>query len=168
LNPTIAEEVVDAMRLELPQNADWTEVRMNDKILRIVAMVSGRVFVGPELCRSEAYLDAAINYTVDLMTAVHIIGFIPIWLRPIVSRLLPQVRKVKTRIAEAEKLFRPIVATRQKAAENPDYSKPDDMLQWLIDSQQRFGQLNDAKLAKNQLDISFAAIHTVTMTTMNA
>lgn len=141
---------------------------MNDKLLRIVAMVSGRVFVGPELCRDEAYLDASINYTIDLMTAVHIIGFTPVWLRPLASRLLPQVKKVQTRIKEAENLLQPIVAARQQAAKNPDYQKPDDMLQWLIDSQQKFGPVDDSELAKNQLDISFAAIHTTTMTTLNA
>lgn len=29
------------------------------KLLRIVAKVSGRIFIGPELCRSEKYIDTA-------------------------------------------------------------------------------------------------------------
>ena len=169
LNPTIYNEVVEAMRLELPQTADWTEVNINSKLLRIVAMASGRIFVGPELCRDEAYLDASINYTVDLMTAVHILQFTPPWLRPIVARFLPQVKKLHRRIQEADDFLRPVVAARRReAAENPDYQKPDDMLQWIIDSQQKFGAKDDKELAKNQLGISFAAIHTTTLTTTNA
>lgn len=156
------------MRQELPQTADWSEVNINQKLLRIVAMASGRVFVGPELCRDEAYLDAAINYTVDLMTAVHIINFTPVWLRPIVASFLPQIKKLKVRVREADDFLRPVVAGRRKAAEDPDYQKPDDMLQWIIDSQQKFGEKDDKELAKNQLGVSFAAIHTTTLTTTNA
>ena len=136
LNPTISDEVEEAMRLELPQTGSWSEVNINSKLLRIVAMASGRIFVGPELCRDEAYLDAAINYTVDLMTAVHLVAFTPVWLRPIVASFLPQIRKLKTRVQQADDFLRPVVAARRKAAQDPEYQKPDDMLQWIIDSQQ--------------------------------
>lgn len=168
LNATIADEVVEAMNLELPQTSDWTEVNINNKLLRIVAMVSGRVFVGPELCREEAYLDAAINYTIDVMTAVTIVTFIPRLLRPIVCPFLPQIKKLNQRIQEADDFLRPIVAARVEAAKDPEYEKPDDMLQWIIDSQERFGDKDDKELAKMQLGISFAAIHTTTLTTTNA
>lgn len=168
LNPTISDEVEEAMRLELPQTNEWTEVNINSKLLRIVAMASGRIFVGPELCRDEAYLDAAINYTIDVMTAVHLIMFTPKWLRPIVARLLPQVKRVHRRVQEADDFLRPVVAARKKAAESIDYQEPDDMLQWIINSQKKFGEKDDKELAKNQLGVSFAAIHTTTLTTLNA
>lgn len=168
LNPTLSEEVEEAMRLELPQTNEWTEININSKLLRIVAMASGRIFIGPELCRDEAYLDAAINYTIDVMTAVHLISFTPKWLRPLVARLLPQVKRVHRRVKEADDFLRPVVAARKKAAESMDYQEPDDMLQWIINSQKKFGEKDDKELAKNQLGVSFAAIHTTTLTTLNA
>ncbi|KAG9258879.1 cytochrome P450 [Emericellopsis atlantica] len=168
LNPTISDEVVESMRMELPQTSNWEEVCINDKLLRIVAMASGRIFIGPELCRDERYLDASINYTIDLMTAVHLISFTPSWLRPLVAPILPPVRKLHRRIKEADAFLRPVVAARREAAKSPDYQEPDDMLQWLMNSQAKFGAKNDKELAKNQLGISFAAIHTTTLTTLNA
>lgn len=168
LNASIADEVVDAMRLELPQSGEWAEVNINTKLLRIIAMVSGRVFIGSELCRDERYLDASINYTTDLMTAVHIISFVPSFLRPIVAGWLPPTRKLHQRIAEAEAVFRPIVEARKQASKNPDYQEPDDMLQWILNAQKKFGDLSDRELAMSQLGVSFAAIHTTSMTTTNA
>lgn len=168
LNPIVSEEVEESMRLELPQSASWTEVCINAKLLRIVAMVSGRIFVGPELCRTEAYLDAAINYTVDLMTAVHRVAPIPTWLRPIMSPFLPQVKKLQERVKVADQFLRPIVEERRKGAENEDWQKPNDMLQWIIDSQHKFGKADAQHLARVQLEVSFAAIHTTTLTTTNA
>ncbi|KAJ0368801.1 hypothetical protein COL26b_010686 [Colletotrichum chrysophilum] len=51
-----------------------------------------------------------------------------------------------------------------------DYEKPDDMLQWLIDAQDKSknGSRNDAELAIWQLGASFTAIHTTTATATNA
>ncbi|GKT86392.1 LOW QUALITY PROTEIN: cytochrome P450 [Colletotrichum tofieldiae] len=146
------------MRVELPQSADWSEVNINAKLLRIIAMVSGRVFIGSDLCRDERYIDASINYTIDLVTAVHVIALVPSFLRPVVASWLPTTKKLYKRIAEAEAVFRPI----------GDYQEPDDMLQWILNAQTKFGELSDRDLAMAQLGISFAAIHTTTMTTTNA
>ncbi|KZL63086.1 cytochrome p450 [Colletotrichum incanum] len=168
LNAGISDEVVEAMRLELPQSTDWNEININAKLLRIIAMVSGRVFIGSDLCRDERYIDASINYTVDLMTAVHVIALVPSFLRPIVASWLPTTKKLYKRIAEAEAVFRPIVTARKEAAKKGDYQEPDDMLQWILNAQTKFGELSDRELAMAQLGISFAAIHTTTMTTTNA
>ncbi|CAG9942697.1 unnamed protein product [Clonostachys rosea f. rosea IK726] len=168
LNPEIHSEVVDSMRLELPQSSTWTDINLNSKLLRIVAMASGRIFVGPELCRDEGYLDAAINYTIDLMIAVHVVAFMPVWLRPILGPIIPPVRKVHRRVKEADEFLRPVVTARREAEKLPGYKKPDDMLQWIMNSQDKFGVKDDKELAFNQLGVSFAAIHTTTMTTTNS
>ena len=70
LNPIIAAEVSEAFRTELPIGQDWTEVNINQKLTRIVAKASGRIFIGPELCHEEEYIDASINYTLEVMNAV--------------------------------------------------------------------------------------------------
>lgn len=153
------------MALELPQSGQWTEVDIQKKLLRIVAIVSGRVFVGPELCRDEKYLDAAINYTIDVMTAVYVVGLVPVWLRPVVAPRLPFVKRLHRRIEEADAFLRPVVTERRKEAKSNESAAPDDMLQWIIDSQ---GDRSDKELAKLQLSVSMAAIHTTTLTALNA
>ncbi|KAJ0280642.1 hypothetical protein COL940_006139 [Colletotrichum noveboracense] len=151
-------------------NEDWTEVPINNKLFRIVAMGSGRVFVGPELCRNEAYLDTAINYTVDMVNAVLGVMGLPAWRRRFSSRRLPEVKKLFQRFKEAEDFLGPAVTARRDAMAKADYEKPDDMLQWLIDAQDKskHGSRNDAELAIWQLGASFTAIHTTTATATNA
>ena len=43
---------------------DWTPHVVYQKLLPIVAIISGNIFLGEELCRSESYLYHSIHYTV--------------------------------------------------------------------------------------------------------
>ncbi|KAF4982776.1 hypothetical protein FZEAL_1677 [Fusarium zealandicum] len=168
LNPTIAEEVREALDLSMPSCDDWTEVNIHEKLLRIVGMVSGRIFIGPELCRTERYLDAAINYTMEVMGAQRAVQNMRPWLRPFYAQGLPQVKKLDERIAEAEAFLDPVVKRRTEAMADPDFERPDDMLQWLISRKDLFPDKNSQNLAKCQLGLTFAAIHTTTLTATNA
>jgi hypothetical protein len=164
----VFDEVLAAMRTELPQSSDWTEVKINNNLLRIVAMAAGRAFVGEELCRDNTYLDAAIHYTVDLMIAVQAVGHVPVWKRPFKASRLPEVKKLDQRTTDAVKYLLPVVKARIEAAREPGWEKPDDMLQWIIDSQERFGPKDIEKLARMQLSLTFASIHTTTVSLTNA
>ncbi|KAL1838832.1 hypothetical protein VTJ49DRAFT_2189 [Mycothermus thermophilus] len=164
LNPTISDEVDDSIRKEMPPCDDWTSVNINQKLLRIVALVSGRVFIGTELSRSEEYLDAAINYTVELMNARNAVEKVRSWMRPFVAHRLPEVKALRERLAAADRFMRPVVAARQKMS---DDEKPNDMLQWIMDGQIKFKQYTTEELARLQLALSFAAIHTTTLTATN-
>ncbi|RMJ08867.1 hypothetical protein CDV36_011516 [Fusarium kuroshium] len=168
LNPTIAQEVREVLQLSIPSCDDWTEVNIHHSLLRIVGMVSGRVFIGPELCRSEKYLDAAINYTMEVMGAQRAVQQIRPWLRPFLASRLPAVKRLDQRIAEAEDFLNPIVKQRAETIDDPSVEKPDDMLQWLMDRKDKFPDKNSQNLAKVQLGLSFAAIHTTTLTATNA
>ncbi|KAK0610723.1 cytochrome P450 [Bombardia bombarda] len=167
LNPSIADEVQESFKLEMPDCDDWTRVNINKKLLRIVARVSGRVFVGPELCHEEEYLDASINYTLELMEVQRAVSLMPLWKRPFLANRLPQVKKLDARIKKAHEFLRPVLATRMRLGK--DDEKPDDMLQWIMDTQTKSGvTATEELLAKLQLGITFAAIHTTTMSTTNA
>lgn len=151
----------------MPACKDWTEVNINSKLLRIVAIVSGRVFVGPELCRNEEYIDAAINFTVDVIKARRAVQMVSPWLRPFKAPFLPEVKRVAEREKMAKDLLSPFITARRKAErEEAGYEKPDDMLQWMMDAD-KFGDKLDAEVARMQLILSFAAIHTTTMTATN-
>ncbi|KAF4944142.1 hypothetical protein FSARC_14749 [Fusarium sarcochroum] len=168
LSLTIASEVREALGLAIPSCLDWTEVNIHNSLLRIVGMVSGRMFIGPELCRSEQYLDAAINYTMEVMGAQRAVQNMRPWLRPFRAQSLPEIKRLYQRIAEAEAFLGPVVKTRIDAMDEPSYEKPDDLLQWLIDGKDKFPDKNSQNLAKVQLGLTFAAIHTTTLTATNA
>lgn len=131
-------------------------------------MVSGRVFIGPELCRNEQYMDAAINYTTDVMAAQRAVQNLRPWLRPILAGRLPQVQRLDQRIKEADAFLNPVIEKRRAAAAKNPEEKADDMLQWLMDNQGSFPDKASQNLAKSQLGLSFAAIHTTALTATNA
>ncbi|KAK0724049.1 cytochrome P450 [Lasiosphaeris hirsuta] len=164
LSLSLADEVEASFRAELPPCDDWTPVKLNKKLLRIVAMASGRVFVGPELCRDEKYLDAAINYTIELINGRRAVDAIPPWKRPFVAPWLPEIRALEGRIKQADNFLRPIVEERKRLGKDEE---PDDMLAWLMASEAKHGTTDSKRLAKLQLDISFAAIHTTSIATTN-
>lgn len=149
------------MTMELPQSGEWEEIDINAKMSRIIAIVSGRIFVGPELCRSEKYIDMAINYTIEVMTAVYVIGLVPTWLRPLAAPYLPQVKQLTKRLKDADEILLPVVNARREAE-----TKPDDLMQWIIDAETKAGS-GVRDIARTQLSITMAAIHTTTLTTVN-
>lgn len=170
LNPIISEEVDLAFQHELPPCKEWTRVPLNMHLLRIIAKVSGRIFIGPELCRTEEYIDMAINYTVQTMQAVHAISNIAQSERKSKAGSLPEVKELRARQKTAYEFIKPVVEARKKAMkENPDFQKPSDTLQWILDDgQAKYGEQDDEELTQLQLALTFAAIHTTTMTTTNA
>jgi len=133
-------------------------------------MVSGRIFIGPELCRDEKYIKAAINYTVDVMGSVRAVQTLPNWQRWFRAGWLPEVRDVQKWQKQAMDFLQPVINKRLGDARRlgEKYEKPDDALQWLMDGSVRQGKGRDIEtIAKAQLGLSFAAIHTTTQTASN-
>lgn len=156
------------MRQYLPECNTWTEVCINSKLVDIVARVSGRVFVGPDLCQDPEYLNCGSNYTVYLMEAVRAIKRIRPWLRPFLVPRLPEIKRLRDMEKRAAEHLQPIVRERMEAEKNdPNWEKPDDMMQWLLNRSSSYGGATVEGLAKVQLGLIFAAIHTTTMTATN-
>ncbi|CCF38023.1 ent-kaurene oxidase [Colletotrichum higginsianum] len=168
LTEIVAEELQEAFSRELPDCKDWSSVQVHPTLLRIVAAGAGRVFVGPELCRDEKYLDSSINFTGDVMTARNAVQQMRQWLRPFLAHRLPEVQRLSQHRAEAEEFLRPVILKRRKMMADPDQERPDDLLSWLMEAQATSGKGSDRDLAEQQLGIGFAAIHTTTLTGTNA
>lgn len=166
----IAEEVVLAFQDELPPCKDFTRIPINRTLWRIVAKVSGRFFAGAELARSEEYMDMSINYTLEIAGAVKGIAAIAPAERAAKAPSLPQNLQLQNRRKKTLEFIRPLIAARKKAmaADDIDYQAPDDMIQWILNGEAKYGALDVEKLAEIQLFLIFAAIHTTTMTTINA
>ncbi|KAJ4417900.1 hypothetical protein N0V85_001640 [Neurospora sp. IMI 360204] len=182
LNPQLSEEVQIACSQEITplissSPSDWAPININSKLLRIVAKVSGRVFIGPELCHDERYLEAAVGYTVSVMEAQRAVEKMSPWLRPLAARRLKEVRKLAQMERDATAFLRPVVEARREKQRKGE-EKDNDMLQWLMDSADqgqgkehgKWGEdtTTTRKLARLQLTISFAAIHTTTLVTTHA
>lgn len=66
----IESELDFAMEEEVPKAAEgWEKVSMYDVLLRIVARISARVFIGQPHCRNEEWLETSIKYSKSCIRA---------------------------------------------------------------------------------------------------
>lgn len=118
------------------------------------------------MCRDDKYLSASIDFTNEVMEALGAVQAVKHWLRPFLASRLPAVQKLNHRRKTAQELLQPIIHERRdNNGTSDENSKHDDMLQWLMDTQPN---ASDAMLTEQQLGVSFAAIHTTTLTATNA
>jgi cytochrome P450 len=164
----LGDEVDAAVRKYLPPCDDWTEVNINSKVMDIITKVSGRIFVGQDLSQDPEYLECGSMYTFVLFDAVRAIKLVRPWLRPFLVPRLPEMKKLREMEKRAANYLQPIVRERLEAQKNdPNWQKPDDMMQWLLTRSVEKGEVSVEHLAKVQLGLIFAGIHTTTMTATN-
>ena len=163
LIPSLKDELEYAMKVDVPKAEDWTPVRINELTVAVVARISARIFVGPKLCRNAEWLYLSIHFTKNLGWTRNILRLFPILVRPIAARLMPSYWRIYKNLSAAQRLLRPIIAMRESSAKNdPDYQKPNDFLQWLMDDA-RPDEAHPDDIAHRQLLVSLAAIHTTSM-----
>jgi cytochrome P450 len=141
----------------------WKEVKYKPLLHQLVARVSARVFLGPELCDNEEWLNISKTYAVDAFIAARALRTYPIFMRPIIHWFLPECRKLRQNLAAVRRIITPVIQSRREgnrlAREGSQaVSKVADTIGWLDETAK--GRPYDAALA--QLGLAFAAIHTTT------
>lgn len=164
LNPRLSAEVDQTVNAEFPTCEDWTALPICSVILRVVAIVSGNIFVGPDLCRHEGYLNTALDFTTDTAAATFEVKRWPKWFRSTAVRLglCPSIQTAQAHRRRLTDLFKPMVAER-KALMEAGSAVPDDTFQWMLEKTIKHGIVNLQHLADMTLLIIFAAIHTTTL-----
>lgn len=132
-------------------------------ILPLIAQISARVFVGPELCRNPEWLKISIMYTVDVFMAARVLRKWPFFLRRIVHWFLPECKKLRQELRDARRVMEPVVEkrlerNRDAASRGEKLAKTEDTIGWMDAAYQRAGMKLDVTVA--QIAISAAAIHT--------
>jgi len=123
INITLAilqDEIRYAVEEGIGNCPDWTSVKIFEKLLRIVALASGRIFVGRPLSRDEEWIKLTINYTVDCSNAVKDVSKIKPWLRPLLVPLTPSIRKAMEYRRKVAAKLKPQVTEMIEAAKNVD------------------------------------------------
>lgn len=155
--PSVREEIGDSFRAALPLCDEWTEVAVADRFVTIVARVSSRMFGGTELSRHKEWVDSTINFAVDGFVLAQKLKAVPELLRPLVSRIFPELKKISAHHETARKVIVPILERREALPKQG--AKPQDFLQWMTDEAKGV-EKEKSFLSKIQLKLSFAAIHT--------
>jgi hypothetical protein len=117
----LQEEIRYAFDKELGPCEDWTTIKLYEKLARVVALLSGLVFVGRPLSREDGWLDLIITYTVSIMAARNAILKYPVFLRPLVAPFLKEIRKAKHYKTRGGELLDPILKAKLAKKNNEKF-----------------------------------------------
>ena len=153
----LQDEIRYAFDKEFGPCEDWTSFVLYGKLTRIVALLSGRVFVGRPLSRQEEWIEATIKYTVDSVGAKDAILKYPVFLRPFVAPFLPEIRRVKKYRSEGGKLLEPMLkASLARARNEKTYldefeDEQATLISWILGHTKEENRDDPTVLANNQM-----------------
>lgn len=88
----------------------WTtQAGMHSKLTRVLATVNSRIFVGRPLSRRTEWLEHTLGYSIDVMRARHALNKYPYYMKLLLGRFLPEVRRLYWHVRHGSKLLQPIV-----------------------------------------------------------
>ncbi|PSS38083.1 hypothetical protein PHLCEN_2v63 [Hermanssonia centrifuga] len=159
LFPEIRDEIVAAFGDVIPVADDWVKVPALKTMMRIVARVSNRVFVGLPKCRDADYIQLNVRFTIDVVMGARLLSLFPNFLKPFAGRYLTTVPKsIERGVRHVGPIIRARYENMEKYGDNWE-DKPNDMLQWLMEAAE--GEEREVRaLVLRILTINFAAIHT--------
>ncbi|KAM0289470.1 hypothetical protein ACHAO9_006123 [Fusarium lateritium] len=166
------EDEMDYVTQHWPKSSDWTTVPLYEMMVRAVALLSSRSFIGLPLSREEAWLQASIGYTVD---CVSIRDQLHAWnpiLQPIIGPFLPSVRSVRKYLRLASDWMTPLIkqtleqekyhlTLRSDKSESSSSETRGTFISWLLRHLPE-GLKTPERVGVDQMLVSFAAIHTTT------
>ena len=150
------------LRKAVLMRPDWATLKPWDTFLPTIARITGRVLVGPELCRNPEWIELTIQNTQGIMK--HAMGIRAIypkmwqWLAPWTypgRHELPALRK------RAAELIEPIV--RERVNTKAGSEKRRDAVQWLIDNSAG-KPMTPKEVSDSLLFLFMAGIHTTSAT----
>ncbi|KZL83760.1 cytochrome p450 monooxygenase [Colletotrichum incanum] len=165
----IQEEVKFAMKQMFGALEDWKSFNAYHVALRMVALMSGRVFVGLPLSRDEEWIQASITFATDVgKCRMAALEWNP-WIRPVVLPFLPEVRHMRRALQKANDWMRPLVneVLRNESALEEKPAKPGApgaFVSWMMKYLPTQDKTSE-NMGTNQMLLSFAAIHTTSTTT---
>ncbi|MCJ1438191.1 hypothetical protein MMC27_007578 [Xylographa pallens] len=163
LTKPMQEELNYAVMKELPHSEDWVAIKPYYSVLRLVARISARIFLGLPLCRNEQWLNISTEFTENVFVTLVILKLFPTWTYRILSYVLPSSWRGHRYIRQAKKLLIPEIIRRQEArasSEKPLEEK--NLLSWMMEiSTEEEG--DPASLAHLEVVMSLASIHTSQM-----
>ena len=158
----LQDEVRYAFDKEFGDCQEWTSFHLYAKLLRIVALLSGRVFVGRPLSREEAWITSTINYTVDCVAARDAAKKYPPWMRGLVAGYLPEIRRVQQHKIRGGQLLKPILDAQlskqgnEKIQSDESGDEQGTFISWLLKHTPEHQRYDAVFLANNQMACKYS------------
>ncbi|TVY46813.1 Cytochrome P450 monooygenase [Lachnellula occidentalis] len=170
----LQDEVKYALDKEFGSCHDWTSIEVYGKLARIVALLSGRVFVGRPLSREEEWISSTTQFAAHAHLARMAIVKWTSWLRPFVAPFLPEVQRLNQHKTRGAQLLTPLLkdclarAQDEKSGLKGYEDEQGTMISWLLKHMAPKERDDPLVLGINQMMLSFAAIFTTSMATCHA
>lgn len=153
----LQDETRYAINSEFGPCEDWTPIPVYLKLTQIVALLSGRVFVGRPLSRDEAWLKATINYTWACIQASDACKRYNPYIRNIVGPYLKEVKNLNKHRQDGAALLQPLLddLMEREASEKPGLGGFDDQqgtfCSWVLKYTDEKKRTNVLTLAEAQM-----------------
>lgn len=146
---------------------NWKSIDPYNTVLRLLVRSTSQMIAGPVITNhNEEWIETVATYTLNVGKTIVLLRPFPDFLRPLVAKFLPSVKRLKEQMNYIkEDLFIPLILARMDAEKaEPEYSKPDDFLQWMLDLADNERDRDPEFLAQNLFIVmSLAVVHTSTM-----
>jgi len=123
--PAMQQEVTSLLDSHIGKPTDWQSVSIHEVTMQIIAKVGNLALGGTPLAHNQQYIDAAIQYTLDLMLSAEMLRPLPVWAKDMFAFLTPAYRSKK----KCERMVGTYIGQRLKAT-NDGKVMEQDMLQW--------------------------------------
>ncbi|ETS76588.1 hypothetical protein PFICI_11975 [Pestalotiopsis fici W106-1] len=87
--PQMEKAVADGFARFMPDSEEWTVFQPYKALAYVSARLNAEPVVGPTFSSNPEWLHTAVEYTENLFRTVVVLRSVPLWMRPLVSRLLP-------------------------------------------------------------------------------
>ena len=105
----LQDEIRYSLNKKLAACETWTPILLHKTMAHVVALLSGRVFVGLPLSRNEEWVESTVRFTVECLNSAEAMMKYPSWLLPIVTPFLPEIKRVKQHSVRGRRLLGPIL-----------------------------------------------------------
>ncbi|KAI2472647.1 cytochrome P450 [Annulohypoxylon bovei var. microspora] len=172
LLPRMEEAVSAAFSQYMPQSESWSEFHPYEALRYVSARVSAEVIVGPAFCDNKEWLHVAVEYTENLFRTVVVLRCFPIWMRPLISRLLPSYWEGWRHLRKGKELLGPkiqeLLDKNNAGTWNPQDDKAEDLnvLSWLT-SFSKGRDRNADTIGHVLVMVALAAVHTTLLRMVN-
>lgn len=141
---------------------EWTERTLYDTVLGIVCLLSSRAFVGLPLSRDEEWIHVSARYALDGGHEAHSLSPYPRFIRPLVAPFI--LKRLKRYRAIARRLLQPVldqIVEDTKNGQTKNAKAGGDLMRYILNHYEDEPVMEH--LARDQLNASFAAMHTTTI-----
>ncbi|KAF4225900.1 hypothetical protein CNMCM6805_005707 [Aspergillus fumigatiaffinis] len=115
LTPFLSEEAMNCLQTRWTDSSEWHDVSIPETVLALIAQMTTRALLGPELCRNPEWLDIAKSFTTNRAIAVAAVQSWPSFLQPVIHWFLSPCRALRRQIQCARNILLPVLERERRA-----------------------------------------------------